>query len=151
MKNLKFVFVIVSALACAALYTHATVQEQPSILVNNNQYNPVNSYTTGAGSSTAVATITGVAGQRVRLYHVSVWCGGAPGSGFRPSVQVTDAGSLVINEAGGMNTSADVYPIGIYTFTPGYAFSSGGTVVITANAGNVCTGGTFMNVQADQF
>ncbi len=141
---------LVSALIALALFSSAQ-QTQPSIHNTPVQYNPLNSYVTAAGSSTAVLTITGVAGQRVRLYSISIWCGGAPGSGLRPSVQITDAGNMIAALPGGMNTSADVYPIGDYHWLPGLTFSTAGTAVVTGNAGNVCTGGTFMNVQADQF
>lgn len=139
-------------LAAVALAFFAGAQQtQPSILNTPVQYNPINSYTTAATNTTAVVTITGVAGQRVRIYSVSLWCGGAPGSGLRPALQITDAGNLIYAQPGGMNTTADVYPIGDYHWLPGLTFSAAGTAVITGNPGNVCTGGTFMNVQADQF
>lgn len=111
------------------------------------QINPQNSYTVASGSNTAQVTITGVAGQRVRLYSIDIYCGGA--TTIIPAVQVTDAGNLALDKPG--VTTAQQNQAGSYRWLPGYAFSLGGTVVITGNPGTVCTGGTFMTIQADQF
>lgn len=114
----------------------------------NQQINPQNSYTQVSGINPATVTITGVAGQRVRLYQVSLICN-TTGATAVPVLYVTDAGNTAILygplSPGGSNVN------GIYKWEPGFAFSVGGTIVITGNYGAGCSGGTTMVVQADQF
>lgn len=143
---------VLVAVSCLLFVLNVPAQiTQPPLLNTPVQYAPVNSYIEATGSNTAVATITGVTGQRVRIYSVTVWCGGAPGSGIVPSLRITDAGNLIFSGPGGKSTTADVYPVGKYFWLPGLTLGSGSTAVITANSGNVCTQGTTMSVQADQF
>lgn len=112
------------------------------------QYNPVNSYTQVSGSSSAVVTISGVAGQRVRLYSIGINCT-TTGSSTIPVVLIQDAGNTMW--ASPPTTKSSTSVMGFYHWSPGFAFSTGGTVVITGNYGGGCAGGTAMTVQADQF
>lgn len=134
---------LVAAFLCFASFADA---QQLNTVV---QRSPQNSRVTAAGSDTAVITIVGVAGQRVRLYAVDIFCGGATAT-IIPAIQITDESVLVLDKPG-VTVSNENHPAGTYRWFPGYTFSPGGTVVITGNPGNVCTGGTFLTIQADQF
>lgn len=147
MKRLLTVALLLLASATAAMG-----QTQPPILDTPVQTNPQNFYVSagGSNSNSVTATITGAAGQRVRLYSVKIWCGGSPGSSTVPAVQVTDGGALAINLPGRV-VSNETFPVGDYRWLPGQSFTAGNTVVVTGNPGGGCTQGTEMNVQADQF
>lgn len=114
------------------------------------QVNPLNSYTSAAGSASATVTIAGVTGQRVRVYSVSVWCGGVAPN-IAPALRITDGGATFYFDLPGIVYTNQDHPVNRYQWFPALAFPLGGSVTIIGNIGNACTQGTFMSIQADQF
>lgn len=120
-----------------------------SLLGQSQQINPQNSVTGVAGNATATVTITGVTGQRVKIYAIGVVCNTA-GSTLTPTVVVSDGANTLLSLASSTD-SAKTTPTHFYQFNPGLTASAGGTVVIQANVGGACTGGTTVTIQADQY
>lgn len=140
MKNLKAFTVSAAFLLIAAMSATAQVPAQ---------YNSMNSVTGVGGNATATVTLTGVANTRVRIYSITAVCNTA-GSTFIPTVVVTDAGNTIISYTA-QTISNEAPPIRPFKWNPGLTASIAGTVVISANVGGACTGGTTLTVQADQF
>lgn len=136
----------------ALVWTSSAVaqQMQPPVLETPVQYSAQNFVQGAGGASTSIVTITAVAGQRVRIYQVSVVCNTAGGN-LVPTVTVTDGASGVFASFGAQVINNITTPIFTYRWNPGLTLPSGTTAVISGNVGGACTGGTTLNIQADQF
>lgn len=135
---------IVSALLLSILLASGFAEGQTL------QVNPQNFYVTAAGANTAVVTILGIAGARVRLYSVSVWCGGVAPN-IAPALRIDDNAVTFYFDLPGIVYTNQDHPVNRHSWYPALAMPVGGTVRITGNIGNACTQGTFMSIQADQF
>lgn len=140
MKNLKHLAVCAALLCGVAIYVHAQIPAQ---------YNSFNSVTGAATTATASVTITGVASTRVRIYSITAVCN-TGGTNTVPTITVTDAGNTILSYPN-QSISTEAPPIHPYHWNPGLTASVGGTVVVSANIGAACGGGTTLTVQADQF
>lgn len=141
---------LIAGIALFAL-SLAAQQTQPAFLNTPVQYNPQNFVQGVAGNATASVTITGVAGQRVRINSIAAICGTA-GTALIPTIVVTDSGAAnPIISISTTTISGESTPIRFRTWSPGFAASVGGTVTISGNVGGACTGGTTILVEADQF
>jgi hypothetical protein len=124
-------------------------QREPKILNRPAQRNPMNILAGVAGLDTAIVTIPGLADHRVRIYSITAVCN-APGTTTVPTIIVTDAGRTIVSNPN-QSISNEVPPIRPLHWQPGLTASPGGEVVIMANYGAACGGGTTLSVQADQF
>jgi hypothetical protein len=101
------------------------------------------------GLDTAIATISGIANRRVRIYSITAVCN-APGTNTVPTIIVADAGRTIVSNPNQYILN-EMTPIRPLHWQPGLTASLGGEVVIMANYGAACGGGTTLSVQADQF
>lgn len=146
---MKRFFIVLAALLVLAGPAFGQ-QAQPPVLDTVVQYNPVNLRASAAGSNTATITITGVTGQRVRIYWVTVQCLATPTT-LVPTIVLTDVGASAVLFSTSSQTSPVTNPVGEYHWLPGLTFGVGNTVTVDGNTGGACSGGTLITVQADQF
>lgn len=142
---------LIAGIALFAL-SLAAQQTQPALLNTPVQYNPQNFVQGAAGNAAATVTITGVAGQRIRIYSIAAICGTA-GTSLVPTIVVNDSNTPSNPPISIATTtiSGESNPIRFRTWFPGFAISVGGTATIYGNYGGACTGGTTLLVEADQF
>jgi hypothetical protein len=124
-------------------------QQEPTASIRLALGNPMNILAGVPGLDTAIATIPGIANRRVRIYSITAVCN-APGSNTIPTIIVTDAGRTIVSNPSQL-ISNEITPIRPLHWQPGLTASPGGEVVIMANYGAACGGGTTLSVQADQF
>lgn len=144
--------VFLTLLALVILVSPAVAQQtQPPVLDTPVQYNSINtSANAGGTSNAATVTISGVSGQRVRVYWVAVQCG-ATNTNQIPTLIVSGSTSGALFNTSGNVITGVTYPVGQYRWLPGLTFPVGDTVTITGNTGGACSSGTLVHVQADQF
>jgi hypothetical protein len=124
-------------------------QREPKVLNNHAPRNPMNILAGVSGLDTAIATIPGIAGRRVRIYSITAVCN-SPGSTTVPTIIVRDAGRTIVSNPN-QSIGNEIPPIRPLHWQPGLTASPGGDVVVMANYGAACGGGTTLSVQADQF
>jgi len=129
----------------------AASAEPPASPVQPVPFNPLNLQANAPGLGTASITVPGVASKRVVIYQILASCGTLGLPGVRPTVVVTDLTTSNVPFSRSHSNYSDIELPNIPDkFNPGLTFPTGNSVLVQANIGAACGGGTGLFVYGDQ-